>query len=55
MLFPTILTCNTLKNLTQKDLPTATVSGELFVDASFNQSSFIEYLKKSGDCSVSLT
>ena len=55
MLFPTLSTYTTLENLNQKN-PTplieftcskkydATVSGQLFVDATSNQSTFLEYL-----------
>ena len=53
MLFPTILTYTTLKNVNLKNLPPlteltcskkydATVSGQLFVDATSNQSTFLE-------------
>ena len=42
MLFPTILTYTTLKNVNLKNLPPATVSGQLFVDATSN----LEYLGK---------
>ena len=57
MLFPTILTYTTLKNVNLKNHPPlteltcskkydATVSGQLFVDATSNQSTFLEYLGK---------
>ena len=57
MLFPKILTYTTLRNLNEKKPPSfieltcskkydATVSGQLFVDATSNQSTFLEYLKK---------
>ena len=57
MLFLTILTYTTFKNVNLKNLPPlieltcskkydATVSGQLFVDATSNQSTFLEYLGK---------
>ena len=57
MLFPTILTYTALKNINLKNRPPlteltcsikydATVSGQLFVDATSNQSTFLEYLHK---------
>ena len=57
MLFSTILTFTTLKNVNLKNLPPlieltcskkydATVSGQLFVDTTSNQSTFLEYLGK---------
>ena len=57
MLFPTILTYTTLKNVNLKNLPPlieltcsqksdATVSGQLFVDTTSTQSTFLKYLRK---------
>ena len=57
MLFPTILTYTTLKNVNLKNLPTlieltcsqkydATVSGQLFVDTTSTQSTFLKCLRK---------
>ena len=57
MLFTTLVIYTTLKNVNLKNLPPlieltcskkydATVSGQLFVDATSNQSTFLEYLGK---------
>ena len=57
MLFTTLVIYTTLKNVNLKNLPPlieltcskkydATVSGQLFVDAASNQSTFLEYLGK---------
>ena len=57
MLFTALVIYTTLKNVNLKNLPPlieltcskkydATVSGQLFVDATSNQSTFLEYLGK---------